>query len=206
MSIVRLSTLGVCLGLLPAFADEGALVIDVLGDVTPAVEAFEDVPPGTALTLGGGAEIIISHYKSCEELTISGGTIGVGVDGLDINGGEIVAKEEVDCPATVAMANADTASATVVVRNFDELPKVPLTPSIVLVGENAANFDAVTLKRKDKVVTNLAIVDRRVQWPQEGLYLSDRTQYSLVLAGAGGTFEAVVVADRRTKARVLLRP
>ena len=207
MNGLRLTMLAACLGAAPALAEEtGALVIDVVGDVTPQVDAFEDVAPGTVLTLGDGAELTISHYRACEEVTLSGGRVTVGEAGLELDGTETLAREEVDCPSNVALAVSDTASATVIVRNFEELPRVPISPSIVLVGENAAKYSSMTLRREDKVITNLDIVDRQVQWPSEGLYLSNRTKYVLVLAGDEGEFVAEVVADRRTDARVVLRP
>ena len=207
MNKLSWTLLAACLCAAPALAeDSGALVIDVVGDVSPAVDAFEDVAPGTVLTLGAGAELTISHYRTCEEVTLSGGRVTVGEAGLELDGTETLAREEVDCPSNVALAENDTASATVIVRNFEELPRVPISPSIVLVGDNAAKFSSMTLRREDKVITSLDIVDRQVQWPAEGLYLSNRTKYQLVLAGDGAEFAAEVVADRRTDARVVLRP
>ena len=207
MKLLRWALMSACLGAAPALADgNGALVIDVAGDVSPAVDSFEDISAGTVLTLEDGAELIISHYKSCEELTLSGGVVTVGADALEMQGSEVLAREEVDCPATVAMATSDTASATVIVRNFEDLPKVPISPSIVLVGENAGRFSTFTLTRDDKVITSLNIVDRQVQWPEDGLYLSDRIKYLLQLDGSGAAYQAEVVADRRTNARVVLRP
>ena len=207
MNGLRLTLLALCLGTIPAVAEEtGALVIDVVGEVSPAVDAFEDVAPGTVLALGAGAELTISHYRACEEVTLAGGRVTVGMDGLELDGTETLAREAVDCPSNVALAVSDTASATVIVRNFEELPRVPISPSIVLIGENAGKFNSMTLRRENQVITSLDIVNRQVQWPAEGLYLSNRTKYELVLAGDEGEFAAEVVADRRTDARVVLRP
>ena len=190
-----------------ASAEEaGALVIDVVGDVSPAVGAFEDVAVGTKFVLTATAELTISHYSACEELTVRGGEVQVLDKTLELVGSEVVDRVQVDCPEAIALAAADTASATVVVRNFSELPKVPLSPSIVLVGASADDCDTFTLLRDNNKIVDLEIRDRQVVWPEAGLYLSDRTKYSVSLTGPGGEFGAEIVADKRTSARVVLRP
>lgn len=207
MKSLRLAAAAALLCFSTAEAEEaGALVIDVLGDVSPEVGPFEDVPVGTVLTLGDGTEMIISHYKACEEVTLVGGKVTIGADGLDIAGGTVSGREPVDCPEEVVLAAVDTASATVVVRDVIELAKVPISPRIVLVGDGADGYDTLTISRDGTHVRDLAIKDRQVLWPESGLYLSDRTQYELSLTGPAGKYTADVVADRRTKSRVVLRP
>lgn len=188
-------------------ADEaGALVIDVVGEVSPIVEAFEDVPIGHKFLLGTGSELTISHYKACEEVTFRGGEVSVLADALTSAGSEVVDRVQVDCPEAVALAAADTASATVVVRNFAELPKIPLSPSIVLVGGRADEFRSMAIHRDGVKIADVEIRNRQVVWPDTGLYLSDRTKYGLTLAGDQGTFETEIVADRRSSARLVLKP
>lgn len=188
-------------------AEPAALIVDVQGAVSPAVESFEDVDAGMVLTLAPDGEVIISHYKACEEITATGaGTISVSATGLELDGVTVSDRTAVDCPSAVALANADTASATVVIRDVMPLAKVPLVPEIVLVGDNAAKFEQLELRRRDAVIATLPVQNRRVQWPVDGLFLSDRTKYQLILTGPGVAANAEIVADKRTSARVVLRP
>lgn len=190
-----------------ALADPAALVIDAQGSVAPEVGAFEDVDAGTVLTLGADAEVIVSHYKACEEITATGaGTISVNADALVLDGVTVSDRVAVDCPSAVALASADTASATVVIRDVVPLAKVPLMPEIVLVGANAARFDSLELMRGKTSVKTMDVKDRFVVWPAEGLILSDRKKYKLILTGPGARATAEVVADKRISSRVVLRP
>lgn len=203
-------SMAVCVALLApaaALADPAALVIDAQGTVAPEVGAFEDVEAGTTLTLGADGEVIVSHYKACEEITATGaGTISIEAEALVLDGVTVTDRLAVDCPSAVALASADTASATVVIRDVVPLAKVPLVPEIVLVGANAAKFDSLELMRGKTPVKTLTVKDRFVEWPTEGLILSDRKKYKLILTGPGARATAEVVADKRISSRVVLRP
>jgi hypothetical protein len=78
--------------------------------------AFMDyVGPGQVIKLAPGDVLVLSYLKSCEHETITGGTVVVGLQRSEVQGGEIV-RAKVPCDGgkmrlTAQQANASAASA-----------------------------------------------------------------------------------------------
>lgn len=207
MWFVRIAVVGLALIAGPALAGPpAALIIDVTGSVSPEIEAFDEVEAGTELTLSGGAELTLSHYGTCDEVSVRGGSIEVGTLDLGLARTTVVSRSRADCSEPVSLSETDTASASVIMRNFEQLPKVPLSPAIVISGKKRAGFDAMAILRGDKQIATLTVAQGKVAWPTDGLYLSNGTKYVLVLTGRSGEHRATVVADRERSGRVVLRP
>jgi hypothetical protein len=202
---------GLFIGLLgvasPAYAvDIGALVLDVAGEVEPGLDLFDEVVVGTELRLGAESEMTLSHYGACDEISIRGGTVIIGKSDVKITGGSELARIKVDCPEPVALIETDSTNASVIMRNFGRVPAVPLIPDIVVAGASAKKIETLTIMRDDKEVATLPVKAGTIEWPAGNLFLSHQTKYTLVLTGDGIDHRAVVVADKESGGRVVLRP
>lgn len=93
----RLAAAGVVLGVMPGpqawaqSAAPAALVEDVSAGV-PGVEAFDYVPAGKQIQLGGAGKLVLGYLASCTEETIIGGTVTVGSDQSTVAGGTVQRK------------------------------------------------------------------------------------------------------------------
>jgi hypothetical protein len=89
MMITRIAVLALAAGMSPALAGPApvALVEEVSG--APAgVEFMDYVETGKTIELGARGGIVLSYLNSCVRETISGGTVTVGTDQSDVQGGE----------------------------------------------------------------------------------------------------------------------
>jgi len=100
--ILRAATLAAVLALVteasaraPAPLVPTALVEDVTSS-TAAVEFMDYVGTGQVIRLGPQDVLVLSYLKSCEHETITGGTVRVGADKSEVEGGKI-ARAKVPC-------------------------------------------------------------------------------------------------------------
>ena len=66
-----------------------ALVEDVKS-ATAGVEFMDYVGRGQVIKLGADDVLVLSYLKSCEHETITGGTVVVGAERSDVQGGQVV--------------------------------------------------------------------------------------------------------------------
>lgn len=91
-----------------------ALVEDVTSK-SAEVEFMDYVGSGQVIQLGASDVLVLSYLKSCEHETITGGTVTVGAQRSEVQGGKIV-RAKVACDGgnmhlSAAQANASAASA-----------------------------------------------------------------------------------------------
>jgi hypothetical protein len=87
-----------------------ALVEDVKG-ATAEVEFMDYVGSGQVIRLEGGDVVVLSYLKSCEHETITGGTVTVGAERSDVQGGRIV-RAKVPCDGGKMRLSSEQASAS----------------------------------------------------------------------------------------------
>jgi hypothetical protein len=87
-----------------------ALVEDVKS-ATAGVEFMDYVRNGQVIKLEPRDVLVLSYLKSCEHETITGGTVTVGLDRSDAQGGQIV-RAKVLCDGGKMQLNAEQASAS----------------------------------------------------------------------------------------------
>jgi hypothetical protein len=104
MMKIRIAVVALAIGMSPALAAPipVALVEEVSG--APAgVEFMDYVETGKTIELGARGGIVLSYLNSCVRETISGGTVTVGTDQSDVQGGR-VARTKVPCdPGNLAL-------------------------------------------------------------------------------------------------------
>lgn len=106
--------------LLAASASAQAPAVAILEEIAGASgkhEAFDELKAGERLDLGANGRAVIGYLGSCARETIEGGTVVIGKDQSQIDGGK-VARETIACEATQLVLTDQEAgqSATVVFR------------------------------------------------------------------------------------------
>jgi hypothetical protein len=85
-----------------------ALVEDVKG-ASAEVEFMDYVGSGQVIKLAPGDVVVLSYLKSCEHETITGGTVTVGAERSDVQGGRVV-RAKVLCDGGKMRLSAEQAS------------------------------------------------------------------------------------------------
>lgn len=106
--------------LLAASAAAQAPAVAILEEIAGASgkhEAFDELKAGERLDLGANGRAVIGYLGSCARETIEGGTVVIGKDQSQVDGGK-VARETIPCEATQLVLSDEEAgqSATVVFR------------------------------------------------------------------------------------------
>src|SRR5580700_6489851 len=65
-----------------------ALIADISGS-PPGVHFMDYVEPGRVIRLGQKDSVVIGYMKSCWQETITGGTVTVGTEQSDVQGGQV---------------------------------------------------------------------------------------------------------------------
>ena len=183
---------------MPAAGEPRALVMDVIGASEPEIMAFDELGDGSSVTLEAEAELSMTFYPTCEDLTIRGGTVKIAAGKLDIAGGEIVSRAKGECPGHVKLSPSDVINASIVTRSVKPRPWINPQPLMIgLVGANARNYEKIGVYAKDGVIFEAPLDGRSVVWPAETAPLELGKQYLVVLTGTDiQMFAARVLPDK----------
>jgi hypothetical protein len=166
-------------------AEPAALILDVSGPVNPQVALYDEVADGTVLKLGEGAHVTLSHYAICEEIAITGGTVSISADSLDLQGSQIESRTRVQCPDTVVMSAADIVNMSVTLRSVKPTRLMAPTPDFVLAGKWGRQFDRLDVHSKKGRMATMPVAEGRASWPADGQPLVIGETYVVVLTGPG---------------------
>ncbi len=163
-----------------------ALITDVIGDTSPEVFAFDEVPAGTVIDLGSSAEIRLTFYPTCDDVVIRGGKVEIYDDYLNIEGnGELLDHVQGECPSAVKLAESDIINAAVISRSVGVSinPRVNLRPTFGITGPNAANYETLLIRDGKKNLAKIALNGRKAEWPADAPDLRDGRSYAVALIG-----------------------
>lgn len=177
---------------------KAALVIDIVGDSDPAVTPFSELEAGDEIALAADAEMILMHYRSCEEVHIAAGGVAIGVEGLRVdNASEVIARDKVECPETVAFKEDANASGAVVLRSAGDAVIAP-RPLFV-----APGADRIEVLDGDDVLVALKVVGGKARWPANAEDLMVGQTYRLRMTGPGGDKAAAATVRGRAGVAIL---
>lgn len=166
-------------------AEPVALILDVSGPVDPEVALYDEVADGTVLKLGAGAHLTLSHYGICEEVALTGGTVSIGAETLDLDGSQVESRTRVQCPDTVVMTAADLINMSVNLRSVQQARVMAPKPDFVLAGAWGRQFDRLDVHGKAGRMATMSVTDGRASWPGDALPLTIGEKYVVVLNGPG---------------------
>src|SRR5262245_1065487 len=134
MGAVRLAAFGAAGSLafiaLACAADGPAAVVEEVTGKSAGVEFMDYVTPGKVIRLGRQDTIVLGYLKSCWRETIIGGTVTVGTEQSDVQGGK-VERVQVKCDAgrMQLTAGQGVQSAGYVSRNIEPAPRASALPA-----------------------------------------------------------------------------
>ena len=96
VSLTALATAASALWAAFAWADVPAAVVEEVSGASVGVEFMDYVPAGKVIKLGPRDTIVLGYLTSCWRETITGGTVTVGTEQSDVQGGK-VARTKVRC-------------------------------------------------------------------------------------------------------------
>lgn len=161
-----------------------ALIMDILGFSEPNIDAFDELGDGASILLEAKAELAMTFYPTCEDLTIRGGKITIAGDKLTLTNGKLVAREKGECPGNVKLSPADVVNASVVTRSIKTKPVISTTPKVIgVAGPGAAKYTKIGVYGPDGVVFEAPLKTRGVAWPKDAGALDPTKHYTIVLTG-----------------------
>jgi hypothetical protein len=160
-----------------------AVILDITGPIYPDVEPFDEVAAGTVLKLATGTELVIGHYKTCDEVTLVGGAISVNEDHFVIDGTDEVTSETGACIGEVELEKTDLVSASIITRSIDEVAKIAPRPFVGIVGSDAAKYTEMSIRRGSDTLLSAPISRQRAQLPDNANALVPGARVVVVLTG-----------------------
>lgn len=150
-----------------ASAQTPAAIVEDVTDRGAGVEFMDYVPAGKVIKLGSTGKLVLGYLRSCWRETISGGTVTVGAEQSEIQGGT-AERVKVACEAAKMQLTAELASKSgaMVFREGPQratpgrLPK----PNFTLYGQSplveVAKGSTVVIERVDQPGERYEITDR----------------------------------------------
>ena len=174
-----------------------ALILDILGFSEPKIDSFDELNDGANILLEAKAEIALTYYPTCEDLTIRGGRITISGEKMTLDNGELVSRTKGVCPGNVKLSPADVVNASVVTRSIRTKPIISTAPKrIGIAGPGAAKYTNIGVYGPDGAVFEAKLEGRGAAWPKDAGTLEPGKQYTIVLTGPEvQMFAARVVPD-----------
>lgn len=208
LAVILLCAGGFSAGNAAQAGEPRALVLDVTGKIEPETLAFDELAAGALIELAPGAEISLTFYPTCEDLTVRGGSITVKDRSMLVgDNGEVVAYTKSECPGTVTLAVSDTVLPAIVTRSIrPDLTALDPDTVIAVSGPDADLYTRVAIHGSDGEIGSAPIIGRRAAWADGMPALVPARQYRIVVSGPGAQMRAAsVVAATDGPAILLLR-
>ena len=168
----------------PAWSGEkAALVLESNGSTAPEVSLFQEVEAGTRLKLSAKTRLTMSHYRRCEEVSFTGGSVLVEADDLEITGARDVDRVAAPCAEAVQLVAADITNAAVVTRSTTRPTIIGKAPEIVLSGPTGKRFDTLKIISGKRLVATVPLDAPRVMFSRHDIALNDKERYAFFFTG-----------------------
>lgn len=150
-----------------ASAQAPAAIVEDVTDRTTGVEFMDYVPAGKVIKLGATGKLVLGYLKSCWRETISGGTVIVGAEQSEIQGGT-AERVKVACEAAKMQLTAELASKSgaMVFREGPQRANPARTPK--------PNFTLYGQSPLVEIAKGSTVVIERVDQPGERYEITDR--------------------------------
>jgi hypothetical protein len=101
-----------------ALADNTMVLVESVSSGVPGVTAMSYVNAGTEIELGHSGVIVLDHLAACSRETVTGGSLRVGAQGSQVNGGRIV-RSQLGCDGQqLQLAASESTGGGQVYRTF----------------------------------------------------------------------------------------
>lgn len=189
---------------LSARAEPVGLVLEVIGPVTPEIQAFSELDAGQSFSLGEGSRIEFLHYATCQNIVAQGGSLTLSVENFQVRKGKIVDMSRADCPERVSLTSSSAELGGLVLRSgSSKAIKISRRPSFVFLGEHRASFTRFRVMRGDATFLQTSLAPSPAEWPENLAPLEPGDDYSIILDASDGPSHTVsAIVTRRSKQQI----
>lgn len=165
-----------------------ALVLDITGPTTPAVEPFSELETKSPIEIDAETTIEFLHYATCQAITVKGGRLNFTSQRYLFKGGKILDTKRAECPKKVALTGASQIGGVVLRGSGGKQDSYRLTtrPSFVLVGADADSYTEINISRDGKSIVEAKLHGRVFFYPDSAPALEKGESYQVTLTPAGG--------------------
>lgn len=160
-----------------------ALVLEVRGATTPALQPYREIRDGARVTLAANGRLVFLHYeKPCPTYTVDGGSVAFSVgEPPVIRAGVWGQRQGGGCPKQLP-ARSDTAA----VIHRSGLAALPPRPVVVLVGARAVEAASLAIVQGETEIFAAPLDGPRFAWPPGAEPLRAGEGYRMELRQATG--------------------
>ncbi len=187
-------------------AEPVALVLDIVGEVSPPLEAFSEIEAGKSFDLGASGRMDFLHYPTCQKVLVEGGRLSLTAENFRVSKGKVIDMSHAECPQRVQLASADAGAgiAGVVLRGAaDGALKVSQRPSFLLLGATASQFKQLQVMQGKNLLLSAALDNKPLAWPETLNPLQADGEYSVVLSGAGNLTRDIPLIVTKQKKQIV---
>lgn len=172
-----------------------ALITDVQGQTTPALEAFSEVAAGDGVDLGSEARVEFNHYPKCEIVVVKGGRLSFSEQGYTVQRGQVVDAKKTKCAHPVDVrGTAGVGGGMIgggVVRSAGGGLKLRDKPGFVLLGVRRGDYKSLRILKDKAVLAEGPVQQNRFSFPAQAPALPPGKDYvvELVSSGAAKSFQ-----------------
>ena len=197
----------------PADATEppAGIVMEVTGSTTPPMQEMTEIPAGTPIRLGPGAQLTFLHYRRCKLVTVVEGSVTLS-SGEYQTDGRVTGEKDSPCPRVFALADPGNAGRTVggvVMRGVAVPPRWPVEPQIVFAGDRATEVRAAAIyddSHSAQPLIRLTLAGRRARSSPSTAAMTPNARYTLrlTLADQPAPVDVAFIATAQSEAGALV--
>ncbi len=158
-----------------------ALVLEVTGGTEPPIDAFDEVSAGVSVDLAVGTRLTFSHYPSCSEVTIEGGSVHFTAQKFLLEKGRVVEEKRVRCPSTIELPKEGRVGGLTMRA---PAAKLAPTPRILFLGKEVDALKRVRITHDGTSRFERALTERHFVWPENEAPLEPGKGYVLELVAS----------------------
>ena len=176
----------------PVRASQGpaALILDYSGPRRNGLDAYGEIASGAQINLGPRDRVVILHYRTCREVSVTGGRIDVSAQELTVSDAMDSHEGRGHCPQEVNTSLAANA-----------MQAIALRLDCVMVGSHKADVGEAEIVAGDSVVLSAPVQGYRLISAPAAPQLRDGKAYTLVVKGIRGAELARVPVVARAAAQ-----
>lgn len=152
-----------------------ALILDYSGPPRSGVEAYGEILPGREIGLGPRDRVVILHYGSCRQLTVTGGKVSVLPEALVVNDAKDSQEAGRLCPQEVSLSGGGPAPQVISARI-----------DCMVIGKRKSDLGEVEIRDGDVVLLSVPAQGYRLITAPAAPEMKPGKTYSLVAKGIRG--------------------
>lgn len=197
----------ICLGVAPLLLMPGnaaarepvALILDVSDLALNVVEPFSEVYSGDAIHIPAGETLEFTHYSSCANVIVQGGTVTFTERFYLHKHGNVLQDRKGKCPKSFKLTSPGNTGG--VILRSSGAPILSPRPTFLLSASTISDFGWLKVLQDGNPIIGEPLGATKFDWPAQAPSLKDGVKYTLQLiprrTGTPKIIEAIAKANQR---------